>query len=237
MGDSDVMTPGERMALRTAARDLHVEFRDVFGKESIESLVFASYEDLLLTSTVTSRLVLRAERFARQRLQALAHADAPEADRVPGVLFLCVHNGSRSQMALGWFSHLAGNRAMAWSGGSHPVTPVNPAAVSAMAEVGIDISREFPKPWVDEFLTAADVVITMGCGDACPLLPGKQYEDWELDDPSGMSVDEIRVVRDEIRLRVVDLLDRLAPVRANKAAHRWEGGSPPVVAAPDWASS
>ncbi len=227
------ITSGERRALQNVARDLHLEFRGIFGEETIESLVFDSYEDLLLTSTVLRWLVIGAERFARQRLQALAHAGAPEAGRVPGVLFLCVHNASRSQMALGWFSHLAGNRAMAWSGGSHPVAPVNPAAVSAMAEVGIDISREFPKPWVDEFLTAADVVITMGCGDACPLLPGKQYEDWELDDPSGMSVDEIRVVRDEIRLRVVDLMDRLSPVRADKAAHRWEGGSPPAVAAPD----
>ena len=112
-------------------------------------------------------------------------------------------------MALGWFTHLAGDRAIAWSGGSQPAGSVNPAAVAAMAEAGIDISREFPKPWADEFLLAADVVVTMGCGDACPLLPGKRYEDWELDDPAGKSVEEIRPIRDEIRDRVADLLGRL----------------------------
>ena len=99
------------------------------------------------------------------------------------MLFLCVHNAGRSQMALGWFNHLAGGRAIAWSGGSEPADEVNPAAVAAMAEVGIDIATEFPKPWTDEIVRAADVVVTMGCGDACPFFPGKRYEDWELDDP------------------------------------------------------
>ena len=108
------------------------------------------------------------------------------------MLFLCVHNAGRSQMALGWFTHLAGDRAIAWSGGSETSSQVNPAAVAAMAEVGIDISGEFSKPWTEEFVLAADVVITMGCGDACPLLPGKHYEDWELDDPAGKTLEEIR---------------------------------------------
>ena len=104
------------------------------------------------------------------------------------MLFLCVHNAGRSQMALGWFNHLAGDRAVAWSGGSEPGTEINPAAIAAMAEVGIDITGEFPKPWTEEIVQAADVVITMGCGDACPLYPGKRYEDWELDDPAGHDV-------------------------------------------------
>jgi protein-tyrosine-phosphatase len=124
----------------------------------------------------------------------------------PAVLFLCVHNAGRSQMALGWFNYLAGDRAVAWSGGSEPATEINPAAVAAMAEVGIDITGEFPKPWTDEIVRAADVVVTMGCGDACPLYPGKRYEDWELDDPAGFDVAAVRPVRDEIRRRVAALL-------------------------------
>jgi arsenate reductase len=132
------------------------------------------------------------------------------ADGTPLVLFLCVHNAGRSQMALGWFDHLARGRAVAWSGGSEPGTEINPAAVAAMAEVGIDITREFPKPWTDEIVRAADVVITMGCGDACPWYPGKRYEDWELDDPAGQVVAAVRPIRDEIRRRVEALLASLA---------------------------
>ena len=128
---------------------------------------------------------------------------------VPTVLFLCVHNAGRSQMALGWFEHLAGERAVAWSGGSEPGNAVNPAAIAVMAEIGIDISKEFPKPWTEEIVQAADVVITMGCGDACPLYPGKRYEDWELEDPAGQSVDAVRPIRDEIGHRVRVLLDSL----------------------------
>jgi len=126
-------------------------------------------------------------------------------DGPPAVLFLCVHNAGRSQMALGWFKRLAGDHAVAWSGGSEPAAEVNPAAVAAMAEVGIDISQEFPKPWTDEMARAADVVVTMGCGDACPLFPGTRYEDWELADPFGKSVEDVRPVRDEIGRRVREL--------------------------------
>jgi protein-tyrosine-phosphatase len=127
----------------------------------------------------------------------------------PTVLFLCVHNAGRSQMALGWFNDLAGDRAVAWSGGSEPGDMINPAAVAAMAEVGIDIAKEYPKRWTDEIVHAADVVVTMGCGDACPFYPGTRYEDWELDDPAGMSVEDVRPIRDEIGARVRVLLDSL----------------------------
>jgi protein-tyrosine-phosphatase len=112
-------------------------------------------------------------------------------------------------MALGWFNQLAGDRAVAWSGGSEPGTEVNPVAIQAMAEIGIDISHEFPKPWTDETVRAADVVITMGCGDTCPILPGKRYEDWQLDDPAGQPIEAVRPVRDEIGRRVGFLLDSL----------------------------
>jgi protein-tyrosine-phosphatase len=116
-------------------------------------------------------------------------------------------------MALGWFNHLAGDRAIAWSGGSEPGNEINPAAVDAMAEVGIDITGEFPKPWTTEIVQAADVVITMGCGDACPLYPGKRYEDWELDDPAGQDLAAVRPIRDEIRRRVDTLLAELPIAR------------------------
>jgi len=128
---------------------------------------------------------------------------------VPAVLFLCVHNAGRSQMALGWFNHLAGDRAVAWSGGSEPADQINPSAIYVMAEVGIDITGEHPKPWTDEVVRAADVVITMGCGDACPFYPGKRYLDWQLDDPAGQGVEAVRPIRDEIEQRVRTLLAEL----------------------------
>jgi protein-tyrosine-phosphatase len=112
-------------------------------------------------------------------------------------------------MALGFLQHLAGDRAVGWSGGSEPGVEVNPAAVAAMREVGIDIASEYPKPWTDEVVRAADVVVSMGCGDACPVFPGKRYLDWELDDPAGMSVEGVRPVRDEIERRVRELLAEL----------------------------
>ena len=130
-------------------------------------------------------------------------------DGLPTVLFLCVHNAGRSQMALGWFERLAAGRATAWSGGSEPSKEINQSAVMAMAEVGIDIAQEFPKPWTDDIVRAADVVVTMGCGDACPLYPGKRYEDWVLDDPAGQDLDAVRPIRDEIEARVRTLLTSL----------------------------
>ena len=125
------------------------------------------------------------------------------------VVFLCVHNAGRSQMALGWLRHLAGDRVVGMSGGSEPAAEVNPAAIAAMREIGIDIAGELPKRWSDEIVQAADVVITMGCGDTCPLLPGKRYEDWDVADPAGKDVGEVRPIRDEIGARVRALLDSL----------------------------
>ena len=128
---------------------------------------------------------------------------------VPHVLFLCVHNAGRSQMALGWFRHLAGDGAVAWSGGSEPAAEVNPTAVRAMREVGIEITGEQPQRWTEQIVRAADVVVTMGCGDACPVLPGKRYEDWELADPAGLGLESVRPIRDEIGQRVRGLLGEL----------------------------
>ncbi len=137
-------------------------------------------------------------------------ADPP---RLPAVLFLCIHNAGRSQMALGWFNHLAAGRAVGFSGGSEPADHVNPAAVAAMAEVGIDIAHQVPRRWSDSDLETADVVVTMGCGDTCPYVPGTRYEDWPLADPAGRGVDAVRPIRDEIRARVEQLLIELGVPR------------------------
>lgn len=127
----------------------------------------------------------------------------------PTVLFLCVHNAGRSQMAAGWMRHLAGNRIQVLSGGSAPADRVNPAAVEVMREVGIDITSQTPRRWSDAGLEAADVVVTMGCGDTCPYVPGTRYVDWELEDPAGRPVEQVRPVRDDIAVRVRVLMAEL----------------------------
>jgi arsenate reductase (thioredoxin) len=199
----------QKAALRSAASNLHREFEGTFGTETIELFLATSYDQFASTARIVTFLPLMAERFARQRLKALAKVEGKHDDGLPTVLFLCVHNAGRSQMALGWFNHLAGGAAVAWSGGSEPGKEINPSAVMAMAEVCIDIAQEFPKPWTDEIVQAADVVVTMGCGDACPLFPGKRYEDWELPDPAGQDVDAVRPIRDDIEQRVRSLLASL----------------------------
>jgi arsenate reductase len=200
----------QHLALRTAARRLEDEFAGIYGTETIERFLHSSYDQFADGSTVPNFLPLLAERFARQRLTALAKVEGHHDDGKPVALFLCVHNAGRSQMALGFFQHLAGGNAVAWSGGSEPGIEVNPAAVTVMAERGIDISGEYPKPWTDEIVRAADVVVTMGCGDACPIFPGTRYINWDLDDPAGLTVDDVRPIRDEIERRVRGLLAELA---------------------------
>ncbi|HZY27401.1 MAG TPA: arsenate reductase ArsC [Jiangellaceae bacterium] len=209
------ITLEQSLALRAAAERLAGEFDGSFGTDTIERFLHSSYDQFAGRATVVNFLPLMAERFARQQLRALAKVEGLADDGLPTVLFLCVHNAGRSQMAMGFFEHLAGDRAVAWSGGSEPGSEVNPAAIEAMRERGIDISGEFPKPWTDDVVRAADVVITMGCGDACPIFPGKRYEEWTLDDPSGRAVEDVRPIRDEIERRVRRLLDDLrVPARA-----------------------
>jgi arsenate reductase (thioredoxin) len=199
----------QQNALATAARNLTQEFAEVFGAETIERFLYSSYDQFAERATVAKFLPLLAERFARQRLRALARVEDKQHDGLPIVLFVCVHNAGRSQMAMGFFQHLAGDRAVAWSGGVEPGQQVNPVVVEVMRERDIDISEEFPKPWTDEVVRAADVVISMGCGDACPVFPGKRYEEWILDDPQGLDVEAVRPIRDEIERRVRRLLDEL----------------------------
>ncbi|MCZ8377988.1 arsenate reductase ArsC [Mycobacterium sp. CPCC 205372] len=205
----------QRLALKTAATRLEKDFEEMFGVETIERFLHSSYEQFANRASIPNFLPLLAERFARQRLRALAKVEGKHNDGKPTVLFLCTHNAGRSQMALGFFTHFAGDAAVAWSGGSEPGTEINPAAIAAMAERGIDISGEYPKPWTDEIVQAADVVITMGCGDACPVFPGRRYEEWKLDDPAGMGVEAVRPIRDDIERRVRELLAELeVPVNA-----------------------
>jgi arsenate reductase (thioredoxin) len=206
MPDLDTLSIDEQLALRTAAHSLHSEFDGTFSTETIELFLRTSFDQFAARATVSNFLPLLAERFARQRLHALAKIEGHSTAGIPIVLFLCVHNAGRSQMALGWFNHIAGDRAVAWSGGSEPGTAVNPLAVEAMREVGIDITGEYPKPWTEEIVRAADVVVTMGCGDACPLYRGKRYEDWELSDPAELDLAGVRAVRDEIQRRVERLV-------------------------------
>ncbi|BBX19509.1 phosphotyrosine protein phosphatase [Mycolicibacterium duvalii] len=212
MTDSQVardLSIDQQLALRTAATRLQAEFGTAFGTETIERFLHSSYDQFAGRATILKFLPLLAERFARQRLHALARVEGKISDGKPTVLFLCTHNAGRSQMALGFFTHLAGEAAVAWSGGSEPGTEINPAAIAAMAEVGIDITTEYPKPWTDEIVQAADVVITMGCGDACPIFPGKRYENWDLPDPAGQGLEAVRPIRDMIDTRVRSLLDEL----------------------------
>jgi len=127
----------------------------------------------------------------------------------PTIVFLCVHNAGRSQMAAGWARHLGGDRMQVFSGGSDPVAEINPSAVAVMAEAGIDIADRLPQRWTAGVISGADIVVTMGCGDTCPVFPGVIYEDWPLPDPAGLPLAQVRPIRDLIRDRVANLLDRL----------------------------
>jgi arsenate reductase len=202
----DSLPVDQQHLVRKVAANVQSQFAGTFGPETIERFVIDSVELLLPTAKHTSFLSVLAEKFTKDRLRALGKVEGSLPSTVPSVLFLCVHNAGRSQMAAGWLRHLAGARVTVYSGGSEPASEINAAA---MAEVGIDITTEFPKPWTDEIVRAADVVVTMGCGDACPLYPGKRYEDWELDDPAGQDVAAVRPIRDEIRTRVEALVGSL----------------------------
>jgi arsenate reductase (thioredoxin) len=203
------LSTAQKHLIHTAAVRLQDKFEGIFGPETIERYINDSLDQLLPNSEVVSFVPIFVERFARDRLRALAKIEGKVITDKPSVMFLCVHNAGRSQMASGWLRFLAGNRVDVFSGGSEPASTVNPAAIEAMAEVGIDIRTEFPKPWTDEIVRAADVVVTMGCGDACPVYPGKRYEDWVLDDPEGLGLEAVRPIRDEVRRRVEQLMEEM----------------------------
>lgn len=203
-----VLTTEQQLLVKQAAARLQEEFAGAFNAETIERYITDSQSRLGSTARITDWLPVLIERFTRDRLRALARLEVGTLAR-PGVLFLCVHNAGRSQIAAGWLRHFAGDRVDVFSGGSDPGFETNAGAIAAMAEVGIDISSEYPKPWTDEIARSADVIVSMGCGDACPVYPGKRYEDWELDDPSGQPIEVVRGIRDEIRTRVEALVASL----------------------------
>lgn len=202
------LTPDQLAQLHQAAVRLQREFDGTFSAGTIERYLLDSQAKLEHRATVATWLPVLIERFARDRLRAMARLEVGSLDK-PAVLFLCVHNAGRSQMAAGFLRHLAGDSVEVFSGGSAPGSEVNSMAVNAMAEVGIDIATEYPKPWTDEIARAADVIVSMGCGDACPIFPGKRYEDWELADPAGQPIEVVREIRDDIEGRVRDLIASL----------------------------
>lgn len=202
------LTTEEIMLIRQGAERLRHRFDGTFNVETIERYMLDSQELLQATAKFTKWLPLLIERLTRDRLRALSRLEH-DADGKPAVLFLCVHNAGRSQMGAGWLRHLAGDRVDVFSGGTDPSVGVNDATVFAMSEVGIDIAAELPQPWTDEIARAADVIVSMGCGDACPIHPGTRYEDWDLPDPSGQPIEVVREIRDDVRTRVEMLIASL----------------------------
>ncbi|NYF09073.1 protein-tyrosine-phosphatase [Leifsonia sp. AK011] len=196
--------------LRRLADELAEKFAGIFSAETVERYVLESYTGLLRTSKVKAHLASQTIRFATDRLTALAQAKGAIESPVPEVLFVCEQNAGRSQMAAVLTKSLSEGRVHVRSAGSSPVAELNPAVVAVMAELGLDMAEEFPKPLTDDVVQAADVVVTMGCGDACAIYPGKRYLDWELTDPAGLSLDEVRVIRDDVKSRVEELLATLA---------------------------
>ena len=202
--------PATREHIERGLDSLTDEFGGTFSRETIERYVQESLESLQ-HARFEDFVPLFVNRFARERLRALAQVEGKMTKLVPEVLFVCVQNAGRSQMAAGLMDKLGGGRVHVRSAGSEPADQINPAVREAMTEIGVDLEQEFPKPLTDEVVRAADAVITMGCGDACPIYPGKRYEDWVLDDPADEDLGGVRRIRDEIRERVEALLAEVAP--------------------------
>jgi arsenate reductase len=204
---SDATT--DAAVLDRIARDLADRFAGVFGPETVARYVRESHDLLAERSGITRRLPSLTAQFTAERLSAAAAAAQARDDGVPEVLFVCVQNAGRSQMAAAILRHLAGDRVHVRTAGSAPADAVRPAVVTALDEIGVAVGGEFPKPLTDEVVRAADVVVTMGCGDACPVYPGRRYLDWELEDPVGLPIERVRGIRDRIEAHVRELLGSL----------------------------
>jgi arsenate reductase len=213
---SQALDPVTQHHINQAADRLAEEFAGVFSQETIARYM-AESQDLLGDASISVYVPVLAHRFTRERLKALAQAEGMVTKEQPEVLFVCVQNAGRSQMAAGLVKLRSQGRIHVRSAGSTPAGEVNPAAVEVLEELGVGMSEEFPKPLTDEVVRAADVVITMGCGDACPIYPGKRYEDWELDDPEGQGLEAVRRIRDEIDRRVQKLVGELLPESGSAA--------------------
>lgn len=205
-----LLNTDHEVSMTTASQTLRRRFQGVFSAETIDECLRDSYRSLAATATIGTWLPVLAERLAKDRLSAAARPATPDLQSTPSVLFLCVHNAGRSQIALGYFQRLAAGRATAWSAGSDPGSEIHPTVIQAMSEVGIDITTEYPKPTTTEIAAAADVIVTMGCGDACPILPGKRYLDWQVPDPAGQPIEHVRTIRDHIARQVEELVADIA---------------------------
>ena len=186
------------------------EFKGIASRETVDRVLEESFLQLA-GARIQAYVPLFAERFARERLKAIATNEGVVLKEVPEVLFVCVHNAGRSQMAAALLDHRAEGRVNVRSAGSAPGDEIHSNVRVAMEEIGLDISKEFPKPLTDEIVQAADVVITMGCGDACPVYAGKRYLDWDLIDPANKPIEEVRSIREEIDRRVRALVEELVP--------------------------
>ncbi|MFX1787234.1 arsenate reductase ArsC [Prescottella equi] len=204
---SELLVP--EAVLRRAAEHLAGRYVGVFSPETVERTVFESYAALRETATVHTHLTALAPRLAAERLTARAHTDGSVVKTAPEVLFVCAHNTGRSQMAAALLDHHSGGRVHVHSAGSAPTGGIDPAVLAVMAETGIDLAAAYPKPLTDEVVAVADVVVTLGCGDACPVHPGTRYLDWAVPDPEGQSPHMVRAIRDEIDVRVRGLLTEL----------------------------
>ncbi len=194
----------QRIADRLAYR-----FSAQFSRETVERYVAESYQLLYSRAKTTRHLPSLTSRFATDRLGALASAQGFDLTGVPEVLFVCVQNSGRSQMAAGLLRTLAGERVHVRTAGSKPADAIDQVVAEALGEIGVPTVAEFPKPLTDEVVQAADVIVTMGCGDACPVYPGRQYMDWKIPDPLGLPIDEVRRIRDEVRTHVEALMASL----------------------------
>jgi arsenate reductase (thioredoxin) len=204
------MSPLMRDALEDATRKLAGRLRGVFSEETVARVVEDSFELIGDRPTVGPNFMpIFIERFARERLEAVAQTEGLVAKALPEVLFVCEHNSGRSQMAAALAHELSNGAVAVRSAGSHPTEKIEPVVVEAMSEVGVDVRLAFPKPLTDELLRAADVVVTLGCGDACPVYPGRRCEDWPVADPAEQPLEVVRRIRYDIHHHVVDLLESL----------------------------
>jgi arsenate reductase (thioredoxin) len=208
----DELGPLMRRRLAATIDELSAEFHGVFSRGTVERFVHES-SDQLGDRPVTGPnfLPLLVGRFARDRLRALAQAEGRVEKTKPEVLFVCVRNAGRSQMAAALTHRISDGWIAVRSAGSQPGERIDATVIEVMRELGIDVTEEFPKPLTDEVVRAADVVVTMGCGDSCPIYPGKHYEDWDVADPADQPSDVVRAIRDDIRTRVEELVAKFAP--------------------------
>ncbi|WP_275558256.1 arsenate reductase ArsC [Streptomyces sp. 5-6(2022)] len=199
--------PDERLAAGIAR--LAVRYHGHFSPETIQRLIIDSYERLAEHARIRTHLVVLAEHLATERLDALAHVQGAPGSGLPRVLFVCSHNAGRSQMAAALLAHRVNGSMFVSSAGTHPAAAVEQVVAQVLTEAGVDLTDAFPKPLTDEVVQAADIVITMGCGDACPIVPGRRYLDWPVTDPEGAPIAVVRSIRDEIDAHITQLLDSL----------------------------